>query len=361
MPSNVVFQSGANYAEGQAILSPLIQEIANQSEAQVGLESQAEKFGFVLGDALTPKGEITAMVWPEPLRKIDEDGIAPLLSIMQGYTKTYSMDTYAIKHKVTKVFMEWLKKGAHMVGVDSSVAKELQSFKEAIERMVMGSQLTVNELITRTFTDGFSVSAAYGAGAASPDGQALFSASHLVRKDGTTFSNLIAAGKFLTAITLAEAIQNYKTTIKTPNGYRVKTPDVFDLLVPRALETTARTILNSTGEQAGMYAGTGSNANLLNMFAFQGSKVRLTVLDMIGEVGMDGSVIGWSTVVADKMWFLMNKEYALTYKAFRIFRLWDNEITMFKNDETDSLFTKISTHVGVEHFNPECVMGFAWV
>jgi len=278
---------------------------------------------------------------------------------MQGYTKTYSMDTYAIKHKVTKVFLEWLKQGAHMVGVDSSVAKELQTFKEAIERMVMGSQLTVNELITRTFTDGFAITAAYGAGAPSPDGVALFSASHLVKKDGSTYSNLIAAGKFLTATTLAEAIQNYKTTVKTPNGYRVKTPDVFDLLVPRALETTARIILNSTGEQAGAYAGTGSNANLLNLFAFQGSKVRLTVLDMVGEIGMDGSVIGGAN--ADKMWFLMNKEYALMYKAFRVFRLWDNEITMFKNDETDSLFTKISTHVGVEHFNPECVMGFAGV
>lgn len=354
MPSNVLFQSGANYAEGQAILSPLIQEIANQSEAQVGLESQAEKFGFVIGDALTPKGEITAMVGPEPLRKIDEDGIAPLLSIMQGYTKTYAMDTYAIKHKVTKIFLEWLAKGAHMVGVDSSVAKELQTFKEAIERMVMGSQLTVNELITRTFTDGFSVTTAYGAGAASPDGVSLFSPSHVVKKDGSTYSNLIAAGSFLTAATLQTTIQNYKTKIKTPNGYRIKTPDIFDLLVPRALETTARQLLNSTGEVAGMYQGTGSNANLLNLFSFQGSKVRLTVLDMVGEVGMDGSIIGGAN--ADTMWFILNTEYALKYKAFRIFRLWDNEITMFKNDETDSLFTKITTHVGVEHFNPEAVM-----
>lgn len=355
MASNVVFQSGANYAEGQAILSPLIQEIANQSEAQVGLESEAEKFGFVIGDALTPKGEITAMVWPEPLKKIDEDEVAPLLSMMQGYTKTYSMDTYAIKHKVTKVFLEWLKKGAQMVGVDTSVAAELQSFKEAIERMVMGSQLTVNELIARTYADGFSVTAAYGAGAASPDGVALFSASHVVKKTGGIFTN-IATGA-LSAATLESTIELYKSQVKTPNGYRIKTPDIFDLLVPRTLETTARKILNSGGDQAGIYAGTGSNANLLNVFSFQGSKVRLTVLDMVGEVGMDGSVIGGAN--AGTMWFLLNKEYALKYKAFRIFRLWDNEITMFKNDETDSLFTKISTHVGVEHFNPEAVMGYA--
>jgi hypothetical protein len=355
--SNVVFQTGANYAEGQAILSPLIQEIANQSEAQVGLESQAEKFGFVMGDALTPKGEITAMVGPEPLRKIDEDGIAPLVTLMQGYSKGYAMDTYAIKHKITKVFMEWLKKGSSMVGVDSSVAAELGKFKEAIQNMVYGSELTMNELITRTFTDGFSVTAAYGAGAPSPDGVALFSASHVVKKTGATFSNLISAGSFLTAVTLEAAIQSYKVNVKTPNGYRMKTPDIFDLLVPRALETTARKILNSNGDQAGVFAGTGSNANLLNVFSFQGSKVRLTVLDMVGEIGMDGSTIGGAN--ADAMWFLMNKEYALKYKAFRIFRLWDNEITMYTNDETKSMFTDISMHVGVEHFNCEAVMGFA--
>jgi len=357
--SNVVFQTGANYAEGQAILSPLIQEIANQSEAQVGLESQAEKFGFVMGDALTPKGEITAMVGPEPLRKIDEDSIAPIMTLMQGYSKGYAMDTYSIRHKVTKVFLEWLKKAQFLNGVDSSVAAELGKFKEAIQNMVYGSELTMNELITRTFTDGFAVTAAYGAGAASPDGVALFSASHVVKKTGATYSNLITAGDELTATTLEKWIQNYKTSVKTPNGYSIKTPEIFDLLIPRALETATRKLLNSGGDQAGVYAGTGSNANLLNVFAFQGSKVRLTVLDMIGEPWMDGSIIGGAN--ANKMWFLMNKEYALKYKAFRIFRLWDNEITMYTNDETKSMFADISMHVGVEHFNPESCMGFAWV
>lgn len=354
MASNVIFQSGANFAEGQAILSPLIQEIANQTEAQVGLEAEASKFGFVVGDALTPKGEITAMVGPEPLTKIDEDGIAPLLSIMQGYTKTYTMDTYARKHKVTKVFLEWLKKGAHMVGVDTSVAQELQTFKEAIERLVQGSLLTMNELIASTYTNGFSVTTAYGPGSASPDGKSLFASDHIVKKTGGTYTN-IATGA-LSATTLASTIALYKSQVKTPNGYRVKTPDIFDLLVPRTLETTARSILNSANDQAGIYAGTGSNAALLNVFSFQGSKVRLTVLDMVGEPAMDGSTIGGAN--ANAMWFLVNMDYALKYKAFRIFRLWDNEITMFKNDETDALYTKISMHVGVDHYNPETLMGY---
>jgi len=359
MPSNINFQTGANYAEGSAILSPVIQEIANQTEAQIGLVDEAAKYGFVVGDAMTPTGEITAMVWPEPLMEIDEDGVAPLMTLLQGFTKGYQMKTYGRKHKCTKVFYEWIKKGAHMVGVDSSVANELNKFKEAVERLVAGSTLTLNTQIAKVFANGFSITSAYGAGSPSPDGLPLFSASHVIKKTSGTFSNLIAATKFLTATTLEEAIQNYKTGIYTANNYRIKTPEVFDLLVPRALETTARKILNSNNDQAGIYAGTGSNANLLNVFSFQGSKVRLTVLDMLGEVDEFGAVIGGAN--ANTMWFLLNKEYALKYKAFRVFRLWDNEITMWKDDETDSFFTKLTVHFGVDHYNPEACMWFAWV
>lgn len=60
--SNINFQNGANFAEGSQILNPIIQEIANQTEAQVGLVDQAAMYGVVMGNALTHRGEITAMV-----------------------------------------------------------------------------------------------------------------------------------------------------------------------------------------------------------------------------------------------------------------------------------------------------------
>ena len=267
------------------------------------------------------------------------------------------MKTYGRKHKCTKVFFEWIKRGAQITGADSSVKAELNKFKEGVERLVAGSTLTFNIQIAKVLASGFSITSAYGAGSASPDGKALFAADHIIKKTGGTFSNIISAGSFLTAVTLKAAIQQYKTTIYTGNGYRIKTPEIFDLLVPRALETAAREILNSGGDQAGVYAGTGSNANLLNVFSFQGSKVRLTVVDMLGEIDLDGSIIGGAN--ADKMWFLMNKEYALRYKAFRVFRLWDNEIKMWQDDETDSFYTKLTAHFGVDFYNPECILGFA--
>ena len=352
---NINFVTGANFAEGKAILSPVITEITNQRDSQVGLESDAEKLGFVVDTLLTPDAEIISMVGPEPLQEIDEDGVAPLVTILNGYSKKVQMKTYGLKSKCTQLFAKWIEAGSQIQGADSSVLAELNTFKESIQRLIDGSTLTLNEVMTQVYAKGFAITAAYGPGSASPDGKALFAADHIIKKTGGTYSNVLSGA--LTATTLEAGIQYAKTSVKTANGYSIKTPEVFDLMVPRALETAARKILNSNGDQAGVYAGTASNANLLNVFSFQGSKVRLTVLEMYGERAMDGTVIGGTT--ASSAWFLLNKEYAMKYKAFRVFRLWDNYVTMWKNDETDSMFTKLTVHFTADHFNPETIAGFA--
>ena len=353
--SSVNFQTGSNFAEGKAILNPVIQEIISQAEAQVGLEDQMTKLGFVMGDALTPEGEITSMVGPEELEEMEEDGVASLVTTMQGWTKKYQLKEYGRKSKCTKIFSKWIENGAQMEGADTTVKLELYKFKENVERLVQGAILTRNRVMTEVLANGFSVTAAYGPGSATGDGVALFSASHVVKKTGATFSNLCTGA--LSATTLESTIQLYKTSVYTMNGYRVKTPEIFDLMVPRALETTARKILNSNGDQAGIYAGTANNANLLNVFSFQGSKVRLTVIDMLGEVKNDGTKIGGTN--ADAMWFLANTEYNLRYKAFRVFQLWDKELNMWKEDETDSIYTKITSYFTADAYNFEGIMGYA--
>lgn len=348
-----VFNTGATYAEGKSLLSPLIQEIVDQTIMQVGLDEELEKFGFVRETPLTPDGVITSMVGPQLLAQIDEDEEAPVITILQGFEKGYTLKTFAGQHKITKVFKKWIENGAQISGADSSVKAELNKLKDAVVRLTQGRILTINALVAKTFANGFSVSAAYGPGSASPDGVALFSASHVIKKTGGTYSNLESGA--LSAVTLQAAITKHKLTLRSGNGFRIKTPDVFDLIVGRALEQTARVILNSTSDQAGVYAGTGSNANLLNTFMFDGNKVRLTVVDMLGQPDIDGSVIGGAN--ADTMWFVVNKELALQVKAFRLFTLWDNEVTMYENEATSSTFVKLDSHFMTEHFNPECVVG----
>ena len=355
--SDVKFVTGANFAEGAAILSPLIQEIASQAEAQVGLEDEAAKYGFVLNNVLTPSGEITSMIGPEPAREFGEDEATALATIEQGYSKGYRMKSYGLKHKCSKVFLEWINKGAQVEGADSSVKAELNAFKEKVQYLVDSIRLRMNIQMARVLAEGFSVTSAFGPGSAGGDAKALFAADHPVKKfPGKSFSNV--AGGALDATNLEGAIQKLKVTVKTGNNMSVKTAGVYTLLVPRALETTARKLLNTAGSQAGIYAGTGSNANLLNTFSFEGSAVEIVVLDMLGEDDGTGSPVGGSK--AATMWFLLNKEYSLRYKSLRLNKLWDKEISMWKDDETDAVYTKVTAHFEADHYDAGCaVVGYA--
>ena len=67
---------------------------------------------------------------------------------------------------------------------------------------------------------------------------------------------------------------------------------------------------------------------------------------MLGEYDEFGVKIGGTN--ADKMWFLLNREEAIKFKAFRIFTLWSNQIKMFQNDNTDAFITKLTVHFGCD-------------
>jgi hypothetical protein len=351
----VTFNTGANLAEGKSLLARNVQEIVNATEAQSGLEDNMSKLGFVLEPIVLVDGVITSMVGPEPLKEVAEDGVAALASVMEGWSKGYKLKEYMLKHKCTKVFSKWLDtyNGGLLSEVDSSVKTELNKFKDEIQQLVYGNILTRNQVMADVFALAGVGTEAYGPGSLLGDGQPLVSTAHVVKKTGAVFSNRMPAGSALSATTIEAAIQSYKTVIRMPNGYRVRTPEIFTLAVGRAQETTARKILNSGGDQAGVYAGSGSNANLLNVFSFQGSKVRLEVIDEFGQPREDGSIIG-----NDAMWFLINTEFATRYKAFRVFSLWDKEITAYKNDETGSYNTIISTYFTADAFNAEALIGY---
>lgn len=352
---NVNFATGANYAEGQALLSRTIQEIINTTDSQVGLMDNMADLGFVNETIVLTDGAIISMVGPEVLQEIAEDGVSVLAQVLMGFSKRYKLKEYSLKYKCTKLLSKWLEAGPNFAGADSSVKTELLKFRDNLTNLIYGNILLRNQVMQDVFASGFSITSAYGPGSAMGDGAPLFSASHIIKKTGGTYSNL-ATGP-LSAVTLESTIQQYKTAMFAPNGYRVRTPDIFTLMVPRALETTARKILNSGGDQAGIYAGTLNNSALLNVFSFQGSKVKLVVLDMLGETKGDGTKIGG--VNGDAMWFLANTAYNTSYRSFRVFSLWDKEVETWKDPETSAMFTKIGTYFTADAFNSEWIMGYA--
>lgn len=111
------------------------------------------------------------------------------------------------------------------------------------------------------------------------DGVALCVDTHPLVDGGSNKGKNLATGA-LSAATLQTAIQKMRNTVDEANNLVVYTPDT--LLVPRALEFTARTIVNSTNV-------VGSPNNDINMMH---GIVKVVPLDYIGTVN-GGSDTAW--------------------------------------------------------------------
>jgi len=96
--------------------------------------------------------------------------------------------------------------------------------------------------------------------------------------EGTkTFSNYLGE-LALDSTNLKAGIARIKNDLRLQNGDYIEVPSEYELLVPRALETTAREVLNNGSK----FSADGSNSNKENVFMFEGSRVKLVVIDTIG-------------------------------------------------------------------------------
>jgi len=342
-------KTGHFFENSQDLLTPTLVDIINQRIAESGYDDEFMKVGYVNEKVFTKDGTITSMIGPEALKEIVEGATAPLINKEQGYEKGFRVKLYARKMVVSKLLSKWIMKNETLASADNSVQAEIRKLMEDVTFLADGAKLTLNNQGIGVLADGFSITNAYGAGSASPDGVALFSTSHIVKKDGTTYSNLETGA--LTATTLEAAIQKHKVTIKMGNGRRVRTADVYQLLVPRALETAARKILVAGGQLAGTYDPTN-----ITIFDFQGSKIELIVSDVLGQTDDNGGLVG-----SDTNWFVINSSLARQIKAFRVFELYGQEVTTWYDDDTGNYYIKLDMAFGVDHYQPEVVVGSTWL
>jgi len=183
----------------------------------------------------------------------------------------------------------------------------------------------------------------------------LFSTAHPYGQGGVagTFSNVLGgsygtADTALSATTLQQMLSIHKAQLRLQNGDRVDSPDKYTLMVSRVGAVTARSILNTTGNQVGVYSGTGSNAAQLNTFSFNGNIVELVELPYLGSTKQDGTVIG-----ADTYYFLLNKPYASLAGAMRLIKLWDAEVRVYQNDSNGNTFVAMDMGFAIDHYGLE--------
>jgi hypothetical protein len=343
--ASVEFQTGVNFGEGKDVLNPLFVEILDQSIRTSGFESEAQKLGFTMEDLRTPDQKYTSVVGPEPMKKVVEEENSPVTTIRTGYEKGIKPEKYALKVPVSDIFAAWVKQGAQLDRADSSVKAELDKFLSNSERLIKSDLLTRNIEMSKIYTSGFVSTSAFGPGSATPGGQALFSASHPT-KAGTTFSNL-GSSLALTDTNLAAAIEAMKLFIDD-SGYRVRRPKAFTLVVPAEKELTALKLMNSASYNAGQFAGTGSNSNLMNPFFFQNHRVDVVVADLFNQKDGNGVSIGNGT-----NWFLLNREYLADTRALKVANLFERKLNMWTNEDNGTTYIGIKTMFAVDHVGAE--------
>lgn len=192
---------------------------------------------------------------------------------------------------------------------------------------------------------------AFGPGSATAYGVSLANASHPIMNSTSTFSNVLdgsgqTLNKALSATSLQRALDNHKTALKMQNGDFVgNSAGIYELRVPRALEQAARVILQSQDKTKLIYAGTGSNAALLNTFTFSGNTVELKVIEPRGRTLKDGTTLGSSTLRA-----LVNPEVLKEGKALRIITLWNENVETHYDFDTKNYFASIDLSFSVDHY-----------
>lgn len=350
MAQGATFGSSGYSLAGQDILNTTISLIIDQAANIAGINDSdkvASDLGFVKRTPLTPEENITSVREMTPSGSYGEGEAAERKKRDEGYRKTSKLRKFGHDIAVTDEFVAWLESGKQIDGADTSVKRELMKFGNDVEASLRSLDKTKSILMTSVL--GFGTSALdFGPGSAGADGSALFADAH--PNGGFALDNLFSTA--LDATNLLAAINAMKN-FKSENGELIEIPSKFTLVVPRALESTARALMNSINNVAGMFSGTGSNSNQLNTFHFQNQQVELVVADRLNQDSY--SVLNFNglsgTVGSSTCWYLMNKEAMVRNKAFQFWSLWDKKVRAWRDDSTDTNYVRVNMYGMADHFN----------
>lgn len=344
-----------------SVLSPLLQEVQQERLQQIGLDSDISMWWFTPMQVVNPFAKVMSLMGPQALTLTPEGSVIPTGEIQTGYEKGYQLDKFAKVYPITNEFTRWAQVNKGLTGADSSVRAALDMIRMPMQYITDGAKLQKQMLIAKVFAQGGVSTSAYGPWSASPDGQPLFSTAHPIKGTGGTFSNRMASGKLLTAATLQEALNKFKTEILTNNGNFLIESKKYKLMVPRLLATTARSILNSTGNQVNVLAGTGSNAALVNTFAFEGNTIELVEIPYFGSYDDKGVFISpdGTQATAQKCWFLVHEDLANgPIMPFRLLTLQDITTNFWYDQKTDVFNLSGVMMMNADFFEARQIVGY---
>jgi len=352
MAWEVLLNNGMTYAAWATdILNWLLADIIEQDKLSYAYqETLKANMLFKETKALNPEQKFSEAVWAYETDEIVEWQSLPVIDVEKGPDKWFEVIPYGNKLKITKLFMKWLETNQTIETADSYIQSYYQKLAWAMINLNKGAIKRANIQMIKILSEGRVATNPYGAWSATAYGKALFANNHPIMDSTSSFSNLLdgswqTADKALSATSLQWALDNLKVRVRLQNGDFVDNQAwVYELRVPRALEQTARTILQSKNNTRYMFAWTGTNSALLNTFDFDGNKVELKVLPTLWATDKNGATIWASTY-----WYVVNPEAIKLTNGFRFITLWDKNIESHYDFDTKNYFSSIDMAFGVEH------------
>jgi len=326
-----IFNEITFYGGGNELMNSMITKTIDQVNMERKAKDTMGKLGFTPTIPLSENETYGSVNWVNELPVINENGTKEEMELSVSPSKGYKIVEYGEKITSSFLFGQWLKTAKTLVGATSDLqAKFIDTGKKAKKLMQAADKSMAYEM-TKVYTKGFSITAAHGAGSATPKGQPLFSTSHTIYKTGGTFSNLQTGA--LSETTLKAAIKLH-IAMRLENGDRVEQPrtEGYTLFVSPDKELEAKVILNNGSS----LAGTANNSALENVFTFDGSRVKLEVMDHLAQYDRAGDLIGTTA-----MWFLVNMPMLKQTEAFKAIKLYTPFVKHYMNDETDQSIVDI--------------------
>ena len=272
-----------------------------------------------------------------------------VLSLQIPNKTSKNVDRVEFGGKITSSFLfgEWLKKSQTLVGAKDDLKAEFVAMAQKTKKLLKAAEKGMYYEALKVLTKGSSITAAYGPGSATPKGKALFANNHTVYSTGWTFDNTgTVLTNLATGTAALKAAIGKHLAIRLENGDRVQQPrsEGYTWFVSPDQEVLAREILNNGSK----FSASGTNSAVENVFMFEGSKVKLEILDKLWDTDRDGNVIGNTA-----NWYLVNMPALREAEALKCIRLYSPIVKQYMNNETDQSIVDIRNGFTCDHYGAE--------
>ncbi len=340
---------------GFPTLDNTIVETFNRDDIMPEHKQYMALIGYNDTTLLSPAQTFSAKSAPKAMGDVTETGIAKNADMIFAPKKGIYQVEIGQSYQRSKLFTEWARRAKTIAGAPDHIQAELLDVASETRDLSLAYDIRFAEEMVKTLTKGFSITAPNGPGSATPKGKALFD-THNYGVAGTpvygTWTNYengalsftSASADILAASTRLQTLINQLKTAKDDNGKYIKQGGVYKLYVSRAREVFWKLVLNN-GSQ---FSGQGNNAMQENQFLFNGNKVEVVVLDLLGQPDANGVNIGTTDMI-----FVANSEILKQTKALRSYRLYPLTIESWVNMQTKVLTVDGRGAIGVDHYGAE--------